>query len=131
MKKWCRVDGMTLVKITEKQKKLVDTLVAKGCSIKQASDEAGYAKGESGRVTASKALRTPHVQQYMMQAIADNMSINATKALNKIVQLSSNAKSEYVSLEASKDLLDRAGFKAPDKVMHSHVGNVNVKIDLS
>ena len=122
---------MTLVKITEKQKKLVDTLVSKGCSIKQASDEAGYAKGESGRVTASKALRTPHVQQYMMQAIADNMSINATKALNKIVQLSSNAKSEYVSLEASKDLLDRAGFKAPDKVMHSHVGNVNVKIDLS
>ena len=122
---------MTLVKITEKQKKLVATLVAKGCSIKQASDEAGYAKGESGRVTASKALRTPHVQQYMMQAIADNMSINATKALNKIVQLSSNAKSEYVSLEASKDLLDRAGFKAPDKVMHSHVGNVNVKIDLS
>ena len=122
---------MTLVKITEKQKKLVDTLVAKGCSIKQASDEAGYAKGESGRVTASKALRTPHVQQYMMQAIADNMSINTTKALNKIVQLSSNAKSEYVSLEASKDLLDRAGFKAPDKVMHSHVGNVNVKIDLS
>ena len=122
---------MTLVKITEKQKKLVDTLVAKGCSIKQASDEAGYAKGESGRVTASKALRTPHVQQYIMQAIADNMSINATKALNKIVQLSSNAKSEYVSLEASKDLLDRAGFKAPDKVMHSHVGNVNVKIDLS
>jgi len=122
---------MTLVKITEKQKKLVDTLVAKGCSIKQASEDAGYAKGESGRVTASKALKIPHVQQYMMTAIAESMGINATKALNKIVQLSSNAKSEYVSLEASKDILDRAGFKAPDKVMHSHVGNVNVKIDLS
>ena len=122
---------MTLVKITEKQKKLVDTLVAKGCSIKQASEDAGYAKGESGRVTASKALKTPHVQQYMMTAIADSMSIHATKALSRIVNLSSNAKSEYVSLEASKDLLDRAGFKAPDKVMHSHVGNVNVKIELS
>lgn len=122
---------MTLVKITEKQKKLVDTLVAKGCSIKQASEEAGYAKGESGRVTASKALKTPHVQQYMMQTISDSMSLNATKALNKIVSLSSNAKSEYVSLEASKDILDRAGFKAPDKVMHSHVGNIDVKIDLS
>ena len=122
---------MTLVNITEKQKKLVDTLVAKGCSIKQASEEAGYAKGESGRVTASKALKTPHVQQYMMQTISDSMSLNATKALNKIVQLSNNAKSEYVSLEASKDILDRAGFKAPDKVMHSHVGNIDVKIDLS
>ena len=129
--KYCTVDGMTLVKITEKQKKLVDTLVAKGCSIKQASEDAGYAKGESGRVTASKALKTPHVQQYMMQTISDSMSLNATKALNKIVQLSNNAKSEYVSLEASKDILDRAGFKAPDKVMHSHVGNIDVKIDLS
>ena len=122
---------MTLVKITEKQKKLVDTLVAKGCSIKQASDEAGYAKGESGRVTASKALRTPHVQQYMMQQIADSIGINATIASNKLLRLASGAKSEYVQLEASKDILDRAGFKAPDKVMHSHVGNINVKIDLS
>ena len=118
-------------KLTAKQKKLVDTLVAKGCSIKQASEEAGYAKGESGRVTACNALKTPHVQQYMMQTISDSMSLNATKALNKIVALSSNAKSEYVSLEASKDILDRAGFKAPDKVMHSHVGNIDVKIDLS
>ena len=122
---------MTLVRLTEKQKKLVDTLVANGGSVKNASQVAGYSAGESGRVSATKALKTPHVQQYMMQAIADSMGMNATKALNKIVQLSSNAKSEYVSLEASKDLLDRAGFKAPDKVMHSHVGNVNVKIDLS
>ena len=117
--------------LTPRQILLVDTLVATGCTITEASQIAGYAKGESGRVTASKALKTPHVQQYMMQTISDSMSLNATKALNKIVSLSSNAKSEYVSLEASKDILDRAGFKAPDKVMHSHVGNIDVKIDLS
>ena len=122
---------MTLVKLTEKQKKLVDTLVANGGSVKDASQVAGYSKGESGRVSATRALKTPHVQQYMMQSISESMGLNATKALNKIVSLSSNAKSEYVSLEASKDILDRAGFKAPDKVMHSHVGNVNVKIDLT
>jgi len=110
---------MTLVKLTEKQKKLVDTLVATGDSIKNCAKLAGYSEGEAGRVSASKALKTPHVQQYMMTAIADSMSIHATKALSRIVNLSSNAKSEYVSLEASKDLLDRAGFKAPDKVMHS------------
>ena len=123
--------GMELTRITEKQKKLVDTLVAKGCSVKQASEEAGYAQGESGRVSASKALKTPHVQQYMMQQIADSIGINATIASNKLLRLASGAKSEYVQLEASKDILDRAGFKAPDKVMHSHVGNINVKIDLS
>ena len=123
--------GMELTRITEKQKKLVDTLVAKGCSVKQASEEAGYAQGESGRVSASKALKTAHVQQYMMQQIADSIGINATIASNKLLRLASGAKSEYVQLEASKDILDRAGFKAPDKVMHSHVGNINVKIDLS
>ena len=123
--------GMELTRVTEKQKKLVDTLVAKGCSVKQASEEAGYAQGESGRVSASKALKTPHVQQYMMQQIADSIGINATIASNKLLRLASGAKSEYVQLEASKDILDRAGFKAPDKVMHSHVGNINVKIDLS
>ena len=123
--------GMELTRITDKQKKLVDTLVAKGCSVKQASEEAGYAQGESGRVSASKALKTPHVQQYMMQQIADSIGINATIASNKLLRLASGAKSEYVQLKASKDILDRAGFKAPDKVMHSHVGNINVKIDLS
>ena len=123
--------GMELTRITEKQKKLVATLVAKGCSVNQASEEAGYAQGESGRVSASKALKTPHVQQYMMQQIADSIGINATIASNKLLRLASGAKSEYVQLEASKDILDRAGFKAPDKVMHSHVGNINVKIDLS
>ena len=123
--------GMELTRITEKQKKLVDTLVAKGCSVKQASEEAGYAQGESGRVSASKALKPPPVQQYMMQQIADSIGINATIASNKLLRLASGAKSEYVQLEASKDILDRAGFKAPDKVMHSHVGNINVKIDLS
>ena len=40
-------------KLTDKQIALVDTLVATGCSIKDASQSAGYASGESGRVTAS------------------------------------------------------------------------------
>ena len=57
------------VQLTDKQVKLVDTLVATGCSIKEAAGIAGYAKGESGRVSASKALRTPKVQAYMQTAI--------------------------------------------------------------
>ena len=57
--------------VTDKQARLVDTLVASGCSITEAAREAGYASGESGRVTASKALRLPHVQAYMMNRITD------------------------------------------------------------
>ena len=47
------------------------------------------------------------------------------------MSLSGDAKSEYVQLEASKDILDRAGFKAPDKHMHIHAGDIRVNIDLS
>ena len=59
------------------------------------------------------------------------MGINATMASAKLVRLASGAKSEYVQLEASKDILDRAGFKAPDKHMHLHAGEIKVNIDLS
>jgi len=71
------------------------------------------------------------VQQYMMTCIGEQLGLNATKALSKLVTLSDKAKSEYVQLEASKDLLDRAGYKAVDRVMHNHVGNISVNIDLT
>jgi len=117
--------------VTERQARLVDTLVASGCSIKEAALEAGYAAGESGRVTASKALRLPHVQAYMMQRVAETLGMNATIAAARLVRLAQGAKSEYVQLEASKDILDRAGFKAPERHMHLHAGDISVQIDLS
>ena len=116
--------------LTAKQTALVDTLVAKGCSIKDASLEAGYATGDSGRVTASKALRLKHVQAYMMTRIQETLGLNATTATAKLIELARGAKSEYVQLEASKDILDRAGFKAPDKHMHLHAGDISVSIYL-
>ena len=118
-------------KLTKKQMALVDTIVANGCSVREASQLAGYADGESGRVTASKTLRLPHVQQYMMQRISDSIGLSATTASNRILTLAKGAKSEYVQLEASKDILDRAGFKAPDKHMHLVTGDIKVAIDLS
>lgn len=119
-----------LAKLTEKQTALVDTLVATGCTIREAAESAGYAKGESGRVSASKALRQPHVQQYMMQRVTETLGLNATVAASKLLQLAQGAKSEYVQLEASKDILDRAGFKPVERSMHLHAGEISVKIDL-
>jgi len=117
-------------KVTEKQMALVDTLVAKGCTVREAAQEAGYAEGESGRVTASKALRQPHVQQYMMERIGEQLGMNATVAAAKVLKLASGAKSEYVQLEASKDILDRAGFKPIDRSQVQLAGDIKVSIDL-
>ena len=84
--------------LTTKQKALVDTLVTTGCSIKEASQKAGYAKGEAGRVVASRTLRLPQVQRYMMEQVASVMGTGAIKASQKLIQLSDNAKSEYVNV---------------------------------
>ena len=60
----------------------------------------------------------------------NSIGLNATNASIRLMQLSESAKSEYVQLEASKDILDRAGYKAPDKHMHLHAGDIKVSIDL-
>ena len=122
---------LTQRRITKKQKLLIDTIVATGCSITKASKIAGYSEGESGRVTASKTLRLPHIQEYMQQRIRESIGLNATIASKKVLDLASSAKSEYVQLEASKDILDRAGYKPIDKAMHLVSGGIDVTIDLS
>tara|TARA_R100000005_G_C4974135_1_gene186071 strand:- start:621 stop:977 length:357 start_codon:yes stop_codon:yes gene_type:complete len=116
--------------ISNKAKLLVDTIVAKGCTITEASKLAGY-KGVSSRVSASRMLHKPEVQAYMMQQVQKKIALGSTKAINTIVRLADDANSEYVQLEASKDILDRAGFKAPDKHHHLLDGNFSVKIDIS
>jgi phage terminase small subunit len=118
-------------KLTKRQSALVDTLVATGCSIKNAAEEAGYASGESGRVSASKTLRLPHVQEYMMVRINETMGLNATVAAARVLTLAQGAKSEYVQLEASKDILDRAGFKPIDRSQVQIAGDIRVSIDLT
>ena len=117
--------------LTEKQKALVDTVVTTGKSITECSQLVGYAKGESGRVVASRTLRLPHVQRYMMERIANTIGLGAVTASKRLVELSKDAKSEYVQLEASRDILDRAGIRAPDTVQHHVQGDIKISIDLT
>ena len=118
-------------KLTDKQMALVDIMVAKGLPPAKAAVEAGYAEGKSGYVSAYKALKTPHVQQYMMQRMNEEFGVSATVAVGTVRRLAENAKSEYVQLEASKDLLDRAGYKPIDRSQVQVAGDIKVSIDLS
>ena len=117
--------------LTTKQRDLVDTIVTTGKSVKECSQIVGYAKGESGRVIASKTLRLPHVQRYMVERVANTIGLGAVSASRRLVELSSDAKSEYVQLEASRDILDRAGIRAPERVQHHVAGDIKINIDLS
>ena len=117
--------------LTQKQKALVDTIVTTGKSITECSKMVGYAKGVSGRVVASRTLRLPHVQRYMMERIANTIGLGAVTASKRLVELSNDAKSEYVQLEASRDILDRAGIRAPERVQHDIQGDIKISIDLT
>ena len=63
-------------------------------------------------------LRNPLVQQAILRATQKRIGLLAVPALQTVAELSSGARSEYVRLEASKDLLDRAGFQPPERVDH-------------
>jgi phage terminase small subunit len=120
--------------LTDKQRALVDTIVATGCSITEAAKTAGYSTNvskDSARVSASRTLRLPKVQQYMQQRIAQTLGLGAVSASKRLIELSSGAKSEYVQLEASRDILDRVGLRAPDKVSHNIQGDIKINIDLT
>jgi len=120
--------------LTDKQRALVDTIVATGCSITEAAKTAGYSTNvskDSARVSASRTLRLPKVQQYMQQRIAQTLGLGAVSASKRLIELSTGARSEYVQLEASRDILDRVGLRAPDKVSHNIQGDIKINIDLT
>jgi phage terminase small subunit len=120
--------------LTDKQRALVDTIVATGCSITEAAKKAGYStevSKDSARVSASRTLRLPKVQQYMQQRVAQTLGLGAVSASKRLIELSTGARSEYVQLEASRDILDRVGLRAPDKVSHNIQGDIKINIDLT
>ena len=120
--------------LTDKQRALVDTIVATGCSITEAAKTAGYSTNvskDSARVSASRTLRLPKVQQYMQQRVAQTLGLGAVSASKRLIELSTGAKSEYIQLEASRDILDRVGLRAPDKVSHNIQGDIKINIDLT
>ena len=116
--------------LNSRQKTLVDTLVSTGCSVGEAAKLAGF-KESSADVQGYQTLKKPHVAEYMYQQIQESFGINSLKAQSTLTKLAQNAKSEYVQMESAKDILDRAGFKAPDKHQHQIVGDFKVHIDLS
>ena len=67
----------------------------------------------------------------MMTRVGESLGLHATTAAAKLLNLARGAKSEYVQLEASKDILDRAGFKPIDRSQVQVAGDIKVSIDLS
>ena len=66
-----------------------------------------------------------HLARVTWQKVAENASM----APHLMAQLVGSTRSDYVKLEALKDMLDRGGIRPPDKVQVD--SNVTISIDLS
>lgn len=91
-------------------------------TITAAAQQVGLSKG--GLATA---LKRENVRKALDKALRDQIGISAVGAIRTITRLSEGAHSEYVQLEASRDLLDRAGVGTEHKPA---AGQVQINIDL-
>lgn len=114
--------------LTHKQIGFVTYYVANGGQGTQAAKDAGYAPA-SAHVEAHRLLGMSKIIKAIHDLTVHRLGAALPKALATIERLSEKARSEYVQLEASKDLLDRAGLAAAKRV--SVQGDIRVTFDFT
>ncbi len=110
-------------KITEAQQELVHIILHDGCNPTEASKRIGRNKS-----WAFNTLKKQHVIEYRQQLAMMTLGWDATQAMATMRELL-NSKSQYVRLEAAKDLMDRAGFRQDVKTTPSTAVQINFNVD--
>lgn len=82
------------------------------------------------RSSVQLALRDPVVQQELQDQVGHRLARSSAIASSTLISLARGANSEYVRLQASDSILDRTGFKPPEKSLHLVQGEVKISIDL-
>jgi phage terminase small subunit len=121
----------TTEELTDRQKKFAEAFLELSNGTK-AAIEAGYA-GAGAHTGASRLLKNVKVKGYLeglqkerRERIQSRLVGMAEKAAEMMFELATTADSESVRLSAIKDILDRAGYKATDKVeqKNEHSGKI-------
>ena len=115
--------------LNEREDAFVEHYLALGGQQGKAAELAGY-PASSAASTASRLVRKPKIQKQIMKRTLESIGLAAVPALRNIERLSRSSKSDYVRLEASKDLLDRAGFKPPERVQYQLDASLRVQLNL-
>jgi len=113
------------VELTKEQAEVVELAISTNWTQARIAEHLGR-----NATWVSNTLRKQHVREAINGAIQDGMLLGAAKAFRKVNELIDH-KSGYVALEASKDMLDRAGFKPVDRSLNTNLsGEVVINIDL-
>lgn len=110
-------------KVTEAQAELVHAMLHDGCNPTEGAKRLGRNKA-----WAYITLNKPHVIEYRQQLAMSCLGWDATQALATMRDLLSS-KSAHVRLEASRDLMDRAGFRVDAPKSVNTAVNINFNVD--
>ena len=109
--------------ITDAQAELVHMMLHDGCNPTEASKRLGRNKA-----WAYKTIVKQHVKEYRQKLSMMTLGWDATQALATMRELLT-AKSSYIRLEASKDLMDRAGMRVDAPRQANTAVNINFNVD--
>jgi phage terminase small subunit len=115
--------------LTAMQQRFVDHYGTGQHTLEQAAILAGYSP-DSASQSAQRLQHNPLIQQQISKALVSKLAFSAVKALSVIERLSESARSDYVKLAAAQDLLDRAGYKPPERTDLRLDANLTVSLQL-
>jgi len=110
-------------KVTEAQADLVHAMLHDGCNPTEGAKRLGRNKS-----WAYITLNKPHVVEYRQQLAMSCLGWDATQALATMRDLLSS-KSAHVRLEASRDLMDRAGLRVDAPKVANTAVQINFNVD--
>jgi len=110
-------------KVTEAQAELVHAMLHDGCNPTEGAKRLGRNKA-----WAYITINKPHVIEYRQQLAMMCLGWDATQALATMRDLL-NSKSSHVRLEASRDLMDRAGLRVDAPKAVNTAVNINFNVD--
>lgn len=96
-----------MARLTQKQNKFADRYIETGNGVQSALEVYDTEDYSTAGVIAHENLKKPKIQEYLTS--------KAERAAEIVFSIAEHGESDEVRLKASKDILDRAGYKAIEK----------------
>lgn len=93
-------------RLTDKEARLIEAITeassqGKTLTREEAGTAAGYGSGDTARISATRALKRPHVRAALMVSLREAAQVDAAGSLAVLRHLERNARSERVQLDAA------------------------------
>lgn len=102
-------------RLTKKQQGFAIDYLAKGNATLAVKENYNTTNDNSAAAMGSDLLRLPKVREYLES--------KSERAAEIIYELAEHSENDAVKLNASKDILDRSGFKVPEPMQGENKGN--------